>query len=150
MKEIKFYKLKDPYGFMSNFYSSKIIIYGKTWENVEAPYQSQKTLIQDEIDQIHSSKSAKESKLLGQKVTMREDWDDIKAVVMYECVFAKFDQNFQLHKELYETGDAYLIEDSPVDSYWGCGADGLGKNMLGKILMRVRKLYKEKFYVTAR
>ena len=35
MKEIKFYKTNDPYGFLNNFYSSYFILYGKSWENVE-------------------------------------------------------------------------------------------------------------------
>lgn len=30
------------------------------------------------------------------------------------------------------------MENAPRDSYWGCGADGSGKNVLGKILMEVR------------
>jgi ribA/ribD-fused uncharacterized protein len=36
------------------------------------------------------------------------------------------------------TGDEEIVEDSPIDSYWGCGADGKGQNNLGKILMEVR------------
>lgn len=32
-----------------------------------------------------------------------------------------------------------IVEDSPINSYWGCGADRLGKNRLGVILMEVRK-----------
>lgn len=35
--------------------------------------------------------------------------------------------------------DREIVEDSPIDSYWGCGADGLGKNMLGKLLMKLRE-----------
>jgi predicted NAD-dependent protein-ADP-ribosyltransferase YbiA (DUF1768 family) len=38
-----------------------------------------------------------------------------------------------------DTGTEELIEDSPVDYYWGCGADGSGKNMLGKLLMELRE-----------
>ena len=58
---------------------------------------------------------------------------------MYECVLAKFLQNSYLGEKLKSTGTEELIENSPVDSYWGCGADGSGKNMLGKILMRIRQ-----------
>lgn len=31
-----------------------------------------------------------------------------------------------------------LVEDSPHDGFWGCGADGAGSNHLGRILERVR------------
>ena len=39
---------------------------------------------------------------------------------------------------LLSTGERKLIEDSPVDYYWGCGEDGSGVNMLGKLLMELR------------
>jgi predicted NAD-dependent protein-ADP-ribosyltransferase YbiA (DUF1768 family) len=42
------------------------------------------------------------------------------------------------------TGDEEIIENSPIDSYWGCGADGQGKNMLGKILMETRDILRER------
>lgn len=44
------------------------------------------------------------------------------------------------------TGDEELVEDSvqnsdPAhrDAFWGNGPDGTGKNMLGKILMKIRE-----------
>lgn len=40
--------------------------------------------------------------------------------------------------KLLATGDAELVEYARSDSYWGCGADGSGKNMLGRILMEVQ------------
>jgi N-glycosidase YbiA len=33
---------------------------------------------------------------------------------------------------------AEIIEDSPVDYFWGCGIDRTGTNQLGRILMQVR------------
>jgi predicted NAD-dependent protein-ADP-ribosyltransferase YbiA (DUF1768 family) len=32
-----------------------------------------------------------------------------------------------------------LIEDSPVDSFWGRGPDHKGKNHLGKLWMKIQK-----------
>jgi hypothetical protein len=63
----------------------------------------------------------------------------IKVQVMYDCCLAKFTQNQDLMDKFMGTGEEELIEDSPVDSFWGCGADGKGLNHLGKVLMRVRK-----------
>ena len=34
--------------------------------------------------------------------------------------------------------DEEIIENAPHDFYWGCGRDGTGRNMLGRILMEVR------------
>jgi ribA/ribD-fused uncharacterized protein len=136
---IKFYRTKDPHGFMGNFYKARFFIYGRWWDFVEAPYQAQKTYVQSEQDEIWAAKKAMESRNLGQKVTMRPDWDQVKRQVMKECVMAKFLQHPDLRKQLMETGDEELIEDSPIDAWWGCGKDGTGQNVLGQVLMEVRK-----------
>jgi ribA/ribD-fused uncharacterized protein len=135
---IKFYKTKDPHGFLNNFKKSPFALYGHQWSNVETPYQFRKTLIPGEQKGFFEPLSPMEARDLGQKVTIRPDWDLIKLIVMYDCVYAKFSQNLDLQEQLFATGDEELIEDSPVDYYWGCGANGSGKNMLGKLLMFVR------------
>jgi len=124
---------------MGNFFKARFFIYGRWWSFVEAPYQAQKTFIQEEQDAIWAVVKANDSRLLGQKVTMRPDWDQVKRQVMKECVLAKFLQHPDLRKQLMETGDELLIENSPVDWYWGCGADGTGQNVLGQVLMEVRR-----------
>ena len=63
----------------------------------------------------------------------------MKFHIMKECVLAKFVQHHDLRDELFTTGNEWLIEDSPVDSWWGCGSDGCGLNNLGKILVEVRE-----------
>jgi N-glycosidase YbiA len=40
---------------------------------------------------------------------------------------------------LLATGEAEIIEDSTVDSFWGCGVDRSGCNHLGQIIMQVRQ-----------
>jgi ribA/ribD-fused uncharacterized protein len=136
---IKFYKTKDPYGFMGNFFKARFFIYGRWWNFVEAPYQAEKTSVQSEKDEIWRAVKANDSRLLGQKVTMRPDWDEYKRFVMKECCMAKFLQHPDLRKQLMDTGDEELMEDSPVDWYWGCGADGTGQNVLGQVLMEIRE-----------
>lgn len=69
---------------------------------------------------------------------MREDWDFVKLSIMYEALIYKFTQHPRLQEMLINTGDAELQEDSPVDYYWGIGADGSGKNWLGHLLMTLR------------
>jgi ribA/ribD-fused uncharacterized protein len=51
----------------------------------------------------------------------------------------KFRQHSRLADLLASTGYAELIEDSPVDAFWGVGEDGQGRNELGKALMRLRE-----------
>lgn len=136
---IKFYKLKDPHGYMGNFYRARFFVFGRWWDTVEAPYQAQKTQVADEYDAIWKAETPRIARNLGQAVSMRIDWDVIKVDVMYECVLAKFLQHKNIRDQLLATGEEELIENSLVDSFWGCGANGTGKNMLGHVLMRVRK-----------
>ncbi|MFM5947390.1 MAG: NADAR family protein, partial [Dolichospermum sp.] len=61
-----------------------------------------------------------------------------KTQVMRVGVLQKFMTHGDIREILLLTGDNILIEDSPIDYFWGCGADGTGENYLGKILMSVR------------
>ena len=135
---IKFYKLKDPHGYMGNFWKARHFVYGRWWNTTEASYQAQKTNVESEVLAIQQAVKPMEARNLGQKVTMRADWDLIKDIVMYDCVMAKFLQHKDLRDQLLATGDEELVENSPIDPWWGCGKDGTGKNMLGNILMRIR------------
>ena len=41
------------------------------------------------------------------------------------------------------TGGSTIVEHTTHDAYWGDGGDGTGKNMLGVILMEVRRELRE-------
>jgi N-glycosidase YbiA len=135
---IKFYRTRDAHGYLGNYYRARMFMYGRWWNWNEAPYQSAKTIVQAEKDAIWEATKANDTRLLGQKVTMRPDWDQVKRTIMKECCLAKFLQHADLRKQLIETGTEELIEDSPVDWYWGCGKDGTGQNVLGQVLMEIR------------
>ncbi len=47
---------------------------------------------------------------------------------------AKFKRNSKLRELLIATGDALIVEDSPTDAFWGCGADGKGENRMGQMV----------------
>ncbi|KKL76505.1 hypothetical protein LCGC14_2044250, partial [marine sediment metagenome] len=74
---------------------------------------------------------------------LRRDWESIKEGVMYDAIKAKFTQHEDLREILLSTGDAKIIENSPIDKYWGCGKKGTGKNRLGVLLMRLRNELRE-------
>jgi ribA/ribD-fused uncharacterized protein len=139
---IKFYKSNDPYGFLNNFFKSDIFIYDKWYPSVEHAYQSRKTFNQKQQENIRKASGPRLARDLGQVCDCRSGWDDIKYSIMKECLIAKFTQNKDLLVKLMDTNDQELVEDSPIDSWWGCGKDGLGMNMLGKCLMEVRGLFK--------
>lgn len=135
---IKFYKTGEDFGEFSNFYKAKIFIDGKWWASTEHYYQAMKTTNIDEQDLIRSFPSCFLARLAGQKVTLREDFDQVKDSIMMRALEAKFTQHKDLQDILLNTNDEELVEDSPVDFYWGCGKDGSGQNKLGKLLIELR------------
>ena len=73
---------------------------------------------------------------------VRSDWLEIKEKVMFAALLAKFSQNAQLATALIDTKNAFLVEHSKKDAYWGDGhANGL--NRLGVLLMEVRSLIRK-------
>ena len=70
---------------------------------------------------------------------LRRDWEEVKDDVMRDALRAKFEQHAELLGLLLSTGDADLVEHTRNDRYWGDGGDGSRLNMLGRILMEVRR-----------
>ena len=75
---------------------------------------------------------------------LRSDWEQVKDDIMHQGVLRKFEIHADIRNLLLGTGDELIVENSPIDYYWGCGADGSGKNKLGQILMAVREILREK------
>jgi len=69
----------------------------------------------------------------------REDWDKLKTDVMLLGCHYKFKQNPDALALLLQTGTKTIVDHTANDSFWGDGGDGTGKNLLGVILMAVRK-----------
>lgn len=130
-------EFRGYYDFLSNFYAYPFIYNGRRYFNAEAAYQAQK-LPTDKGREQFMAISAPAAKKLGKTVELREDWEAIKVEVMRAVVSAKFEQNADLAKLLIATGDAHLEEGNHWgDRFWGT-VNGIGQNMLGKILMEVR------------
>ncbi len=145
-EKIYFYSTRDEHGYMSNFSRHSVTIAGRKYATTEHYFQAQKAIGTKYESKIASASSPKEAASLGRSnlFTLRKDWDHIRDNIMRIAVETKFRQNLDIKEKLLNTGNAKLIENSPVDYYWGCGKDGSGKNRLGFILMEVRdKLRKE-------
>ena len=72
------------------------------------------------------------------KYQPRADWDLSKCQLMYRAVWQKFSSHVDIQQVLLDTLNTEIVEDSPVDYFWGCGIDRSGQNQLGQILMQVR------------
>lgn len=128
--------------FLSNFYHSPIRYEGLEYPTVEHCYQALKTLDETERLNIRNNKSPGQAKRLGRKVVLRKDWENIKLRVMFELLIQKFSSP-ELLELLLNTGDAELIEGNYWrDHFWGI-CNGVGENHLGKLLMKIRKEFRE-------
>lgn len=141
---IYFYKVWQPFGCFSNFSPHGIEIHGDYWPTVEHYYQAQKFVGSVDaviIPIIHAAKTPEEAAALGRCTSrrLRSDWDLVKTQVMREAVLKKFLTHRDIRETLLSTGNEVLVENSPSDYFWGCGADKTGQNHLGKVLMSVRE-----------
>ncbi|KZT64793.1 DUF1768-domain-containing protein [Daedalea quercina L-15889] len=139
---IRFYDRNQPYYEFTNFALYPIHWDGRMYPTAEHLFQAHKFMpnepkVAEHIRELPSSRDALEE--AGRlRWFQRADWFDVNIRVMDNILEAKFTQHFSLRDMLLGTGTQQLIEDSPVDSFWGCGQDGLGRNELGKALMRLR------------
>ena len=114
----------------------------------------QKALLFEDYEiasQIMNTTNPKKQKALGRKVEgfIKRKWDVVAKGVVYDGNYAKFSQNKDLEKELFDTIRTTLVEASPYDKIWGIGlgADDQraknrdtwnGTNWLGEVLTNVR------------
>lgn len=133
---------RDRYSFLSNFYEKPVEYNGLLYSSNEAAFQAQKTMDMD-LRSRFGGMNAPSAKKHGRKIPLRNDWEQVKDAIMYEICLEKFKQNPDLRQKLLATGNAHLEEDNCWgDREWGT-VNGVGKNKLGKILMRVRSELKE-------
>lgn len=134
---------KNEYEFLSNFYLIDVVYDGLSYPSTEHAFQAKKTLDPEMREQIRVARTPGESKRLGRKVLLREDWEDIKFSAMKEILTIKFENPIMKNK-LLETGHRELIEGNHWgDSVWGV-CKGKGDNHLGKILMEIREEIRNK------
>lgn len=132
-------RFKGEYSFLSNFYPCKIEDRGLVFPTLEHAYVARKTVDSGEIENILNIKSAGHVKIYGRTVTMIPEWDIVKVNVMNELLLKKFSDGSELLQKLLDTGTQELVEgNTHGDTFWGQCPLGKGKNMLGKLLMKIR------------
>ena len=147
---IHFRRNREAYGILSNMYPTSVEVNGLTIRTSEALYQACKfpdyPLIQKKIIEQASPMTAKwEARV--QNALVRDDWFECNVDVMAWCVWTKLIQNADTFGEvLLDTGDSIIVENSSKDTFWGAKPKGqmfVGNNVLGKILMKARDMYKK-------
>jgi N-glycosidase YbiA len=140
---IYFYSTREEYGCFSNFSNHGFELDNLYWYTSEHYFQAQKFVGTPHLEAIRLVKTPKDAAKMGRerKLPLRLDWETVKDDIMRKAVLAKFKTHRDIRDILLSTANQEIVENAPNDYYWGCGADGSGKNMLGKILMEIRVLY---------
>lgn len=141
--DILFYGKDCEYWCFSNFSFHPVWLDGKRWNTNEHFYQAQKYfgVNPERVENIRIVDSPGQAKKMGNAKTIpiRPDWNDVKDDVMRRVCLVKAVTHKDVFDMLMGTGDSEIIENSGArDAYWGNGADGNGKNMLGKVWMEIR------------
>ncbi len=144
-----FFKGKWIHNWFSNMSLCEIVVDGKTYPSTENYYQAMKSLDEDIQLQI-SVATPSQSKQMGRRIKIREDWEEVKVEFMRKALEAKFTQNEFYKGMLLATCDFTGIKDDVIVEWnnWGdkeWGADwktGIGNNKLGILLMEVREKLK--------
>lgn len=127
----------------SNFSSFQVKWQDQTWMTSEHAYQAIKfsETAPDLYKRISLAKSAHEAYKIAKVNTdkLPNDWNERKAGVMFEIVRAKCQQHTYIQEKLLQTDSELIVEDSPMDSFWGWGSNRQGRNELGKIWMKLRE-----------
>jgi N-glycosidase YbiA len=144
---IYFYSTKDAYGCFSNFSAHGFELDGVYWKTSEHYFQAQKFAGHlEHVEALRLMPSPMQVAKAGRSRSrpLRADWEIVRDDIMRKAVLKKFETHSDICKVLFGTGDEDLIEKTTTDYYWGCGTDGTGKNMLGKILMETREISRQR------
>lgn len=144
--EIRFYRASEkPYGAFSNLYRREVVFEGETFATSEHAYQAGKPRKKAVRDWLMAAPSPALLAMAAHGLyywDVAPGWSTTKFDRMREILRAKFKQHDDLRELLLSTGEARLVESATVDNevnrLWG-EVNGVGKNMLGVLLMEIRE-----------
>ena len=153
---VYFHKPDEPYGFLSNWWTSPFVLEGIRFGSAEQYIMYKKCTLFGDTDAAKAALEAdgpSQQQLIGRNAKGYNNvvWKGIRQAVAMRGLVAKFTQNPELLKELRDTGDSYLVECAAGDKAWACGlslyddarfdiANWKGANILGFALMEVRDM----------
>lgn len=159
---ICFHNPDEENGYLSNWYLSEFTIDDIAFSSMEQYMMYEKAILfhdQETAKKILQKDNVAEIKALGRIVQNFDDtvWVKSREEIVYKGVLEKFRQNPELRKRLERTGEEIIAECAVKDKIWGIGLSmkdedrfcverWKGQNLLGKILMDVRKDIKQGNY----
>ncbi len=142
----KITRFEGTYSYLSMKSKTRIILNGITYENVTSAWLAQ--AVSEEEQYGFSVLNHKQARKRYRELPHVKYWEEEKYEALYHTVKAKYEQNPDLKEKLVSTGDIPIIFDTTGghDNELGCcmckacrEKELEGKNIYGKILMRVRR-----------
>jgi len=128
---------------LDNFSAHVVCVWGLAFPTSEHAYQWKKyfSTYPEVATEILAAPSPHAAKGIAErnKSKVVQSWFSARVAVMEEVLRAKVAQHEDVREALKRTGKRIIIENSPVDNFWGAGPDGKGENMVGKIWMKIRE-----------
>lgn len=148
--EIRFYRASEkPYGAFSNLYRREVEFEGVLYQTSEHAYQAGKARKPEVRRWLMQAPSPALLAMAAHGLyywDVAPGWSKAKFDRMRGVLRAKFTQHEDLRVLLLSTGKARLVESATVDNevnrLWG-EVNGVGKNMLGVLLMELRERLRE-------
>jgi ribA/ribD-fused uncharacterized protein len=145
LDDIRFYRANEkPYGAFSNLYRREIEFEGEIFVTSEHAYQAGKARKPAVKKWLMEAPSPSLLAMAAHGLyywDVTPGWSTSKFDRMRGVLRAKFTQHADLRELLVSTGDARLVESTTVDNevnrLWG-EVNGVGRNMLGVLLMELR------------
>lgn len=126
---------------LSNFYKCTLKSRGKTFQSAEQLYQLEKAEFHkayDILDKIMQASTAREVKNISLQIATAPAWYNNKVKVMEKILETKLEQCPEFYTYLNsKCKNKVIIHDDP-NPFWGTGLYYDGKNMMGKILEKLR------------
>lgn len=127
---------------LDNFSAHAVEIYDHIFPTVEHAFQWKKFEHEPQIAlEIFGARSPEAVKKVSArfKDKILSSWHTSKLKVMEEICRAKLMQHEDVQEILLKTENRRILENSPVDSFWGIGPNNSGENNIGKIWMKLRE-----------
>lgn len=149
--ETQVFFYEQDYYVLSNFSAFRLRWKGHDFDTSEAAYHWEKfshgadtpeeaEALSDICGQIKRARSAHEAFKIAEanKHLVHPEWKARRIPVMLDILRAKADQHEYVSRKLDATDNRELVENSWRDDFWGWGPNRDGKNMLGKLWVKVR------------
>lgn len=150
-----FHNPDEMNGYLSNWYMSDFVADNIKFTSMEQYMMYKKAQLFNDTEimqEILSTDNVGKIKMLGRSVKNYDEtmWNGVRQIVVYEGLYAKFNQNESLREKLLATENDILAECAVSDCIWGIGLamnddkrlsteKWRGQNLLGFAIMKVRE-----------